>query len=190
MARKMKREVIEWVIILSVIGIIYFGGWHTEVIGRFQQVILSTGIISPSKTTDVLTASYHFILEDVNGEEVSFSAFEGKVIFLNFWATWCPPCIAEMPDIHDLYDLQGDRLAFVMVSLDQDEEKAKAFVKRKGFEFPIYFLRSDLPDVYDVDAIPTTYLIAKDGDIKIANQGMAKYNTADFRTLTEELLER
>lgn len=187
MKKALKKELIEWVVILSVIGIVYLGGWHTEVIGKFQQAVLSTGIISPSISEDQVNASYNFVLEDLEGNQVSFSDFKNEVVFVNFWATWCPPCIAEMPDIHSLYESSKDSVTFIMISLDKDEKKALDFIDRKGFDFPVYFLRSGLPSMYNIHSIPTTYVIDKEGIIQVENHGMAKYNTKKFKSLLAEL---
>ena len=187
--RKIKKEIIEWVVLISLVGIIYFAGWHTEVIGRIQQVILATGFIQPSVLEENKAASYDFVLEDQDGEQTQFDAFKGEVVFINFWATWCPPCVAEMPDIHRLYEDQKDQVRFIMISLDQDEEKAHKFISKKGFDFPVYFLRSALPSVYDTHSIPTTYVIDKEGNVKIERHGMAKYNTESFKQLLTELSE-
>lgn len=187
MKRKIKRELIEWVVLISVFGIIYLTGWHTEVIGRIQQVVLATGIIQPSIVETEKTASYEFLLEDLEGNNVPFDSFKGEVIFVNFWATWCPPCIAEMPDIHQLYKDKKDEVQFVMISLDRDREKARAFIAKKDFEFPVYFLKSKLPIDYDTHSIPTTYVLDKNGSIKVENHGMAKYNTEDFKKMLTDL---
>ncbi|MEQ6166507.1 TlpA disulfide reductase family protein [Ekhidna sp. MALMAid0563] len=189
MKQKIKKELLEWIVLLSVFGIIYLAGWHTEVIGRIQQVVLSTGIIQPSIVDEEKTASYDFMIEDLDGKKVQFEEFKGEVVFINFWATWCPPCVAEMPDIHRLYEDQKDQVRFIMISLDQDEEKAHKFISKKGFDFPVYFLRSPLPANFNTRSIPTTYVLDKKGKIKVENHGMAKYNTDSFRQLLTELSE-
>jgi thiol-disulfide isomerase/thioredoxin len=187
MKPKIRKELIEWTIMITVFGVIYLGGWHTELIGRLQQAVLYTGIISPDKLDEKKPTSYDFTLETLNGESLSFSEMKGKVVFINFWATWCPPCIAEMPDIHALFKEKGDEVEFVMISLDQDEQKAKDFIERKEFEFPVYYLRSALPSSYDTHSIPTTYVIGKDGLIKVENHGMAKYSSESFKAFLDEL---
>ncbi len=184
--RKKQREIIEWAVLIIVVGVIYLGGWQTQVIGKLQQGVLATGIFSPDLVEKELEASYDFQLRDLLGNELSFTEFEGQVVFLNFWATWCPPCIAEMPDIHHLYE-QDTGTAFVMISLDRDKEKARKFIEEKGFTFPVYFLNSSLPSTYDIQSIPTTYLLSKDGKIKVKNHGMAKYNSKKFRALLSKL---
>lgn len=182
----LKRTVTEWIIILSVMGGIYYSGYAPEVIGTLQRGLLATGILRPDTDIDpaeVLPAQYNFILINEEGDRIPFSEFQGKTIFLNFWATWCPPCIAEMPNIQKLYKDLGDtdNLAFVMLSLDEDPEKAKAFIRRKEFDFPIYFPGSRRPGVYNSTAIPTTYVISPDGEIVLEKKGMSNYNTQDFK---------
>lgn len=184
---KKKRELIEWGILILIVGIIYIGGWQTEVIGKLQQGVLATGIIKPTLTDGESVASYDFQLKDESGKIIPFDSFKGHVVFLNFWATWCPPCVAEMPDIHSLYKKTGDSVSFVMVSMDKNPSKAIEFMKAKDYDFPVYFLHSSLPSTYNVRSIPTTYVLSKNGEVKVANHGMAKYDSDSFRTLLSEL---
>lgn len=184
----MKKELREWLILIAIGGVIYLFGWHTAIIGKVQQLFLSSGIIQPSEVTEDVSASYDFILEGIDGNVLNAATLRGEVVFLNFWATWCPPCIAEMPDIHNLYEEKGKEVKFIMISLDRDREKAKAFIKKKSYDFPVYFLQSNLPQPYNIHAIPTTYLLSRDGKIKIENQGMAKYNTKKFKELLAGLI--
>lgn len=189
MAKKSyKRELIEWTVLIAVGATLYFTGLHTEVIGQVQRVFLATGIITPDtdehKEKD---ASYNFKLIDASGSEIDFSEFKGKTIFLNFWASWCPPCIAEMPDIQDLYEKTSEEVVFVMISLDKDQNKAKKFIDRKEYDLPVYFLASGLPSVYNSKSIPTTYVISPDGKIEMTRHGMAKYDTESFRGFLRSL---
>lgn len=185
--KTLRRELISWSIFLAVGLTLYLTGWHTEVIGQLQRVILATGIMRPDTDAETLgEASYAFDLYDAQGQRVDFDDFRGKTVFLNFWATWCPPCVAEMPDIHDLYQKKGDKVVFIMLSLDKEPDQARAFVERKGFTFPIYFPASPLPEVYDFGTIPTTYVISPRGEIVLARSGMAKYDTRSFREFLDK----
>jgi thiol-disulfide isomerase/thioredoxin len=126
-------------------------------------------------------------LIDREGNTKSLKELKGKVIFMNFWATWCPPCIAEMPSIDKLHEEMGDEVAFVMVSLDQNFEKAKAFDKRKGYDLPIYAPGSKLPSMYQSSAIPTTYVIDADGNLALTHKGMADYSDPEFKKFLNSL---
>ena len=187
--KSIKREIIEWAIFLGILGFLFGTGLHTPVFGFFQGLILKTGIMQPSiESESEVTASYDFQVVDQDGNRIDFSTYENKVVFVNFWATWCPPCIAEMPDIDNLYqEMEGKDVEFILISLDDDFEKAKAFVEKKNFAFPIYRLGSSLPAVYESSAIPTTYVISPEGKIVVSKSGMAKYNTKKFRQFLEGL---
>lgn len=185
-----RRELIEWMILVTVGVTLYVTGLHTEVIGQIQRVVLSTGIIQPEADEATAEADYDFKLTDASGRNVDFSAFKGQTVFMNFWATWCPPCVAEMPDIENLYEKKGDDVAFVMISLDKNRLKALEFVERKELTIPIYFLESGLPSVYNPSSIPTTYVIAPQGKIVLTQHGMAKYNTDTFIDFLEGLEQK
>jgi thiol-disulfide isomerase/thioredoxin len=113
---------------------------------------------------------------------MTLEEFKGKTIFLNFWATWCPPCIAEMPNIQALYEsVHSDSIEFVMVSLDEDHQKARDYLNRKEYNFPVYFLNGRKPGTYSSSVVPTTYVISPDGKIVTERRGMANYNTSGFK---------
>lgn len=187
--KSIKREIIEWGIFLGILAFLFGTGLHTPVFGFLQGLILKTGIIQPSiEEAAPETADYNFILVDQHGNRKPFSDFKEKVVFINFWATWCPPCIAEMPDINSLYEDQKTQgIEFVLISLDDDFQKAKDFVQKKDFAFPIYQLASPLPKVYESSAIPTTYVLSPEGKIVVSKSGMAKYNTRKFRDFLQDL---
>ena len=187
--KSVKREIIEWAIFLGIIGFLFGTGLHTPVFGFIQGLILKTGIMQPSlNEASEDQADYSFTLIDKDGNQKQFTDFEDKVVFINIWATWCPPCIAEMPDINALYlDMKDKEIEFVMISLDDKFQKAKDFVGKKEFDFPIYRLASPLPKVYESSAIPTTYVISPEGKIVVNKSGMAKYNTKKFKKFLEEL---
>jgi thiol-disulfide isomerase/thioredoxin len=126
-------------------------------------------------------------LIDAEGKTRSLEEFKGKVIFLNFWATWCPPCIAEMPSIDKLHEEMGDEVAFVLLSFDDDFEKAKAFNKRKGYDLPIYAPASNLPSMFQSSSLPTTYIIDANGNLALTHKGMADYSDREFKEFLNTL---
>ncbi len=121
-------------------------------------------------------AEYHWRLLDLDDKSVEFSRFKGKKIFLNLWATWCGPCVGEMPSIARLAgDPKVKDVAFVCVSTDDSAEPVKKFLAGKNWSMT--FLRAtDLPSVFQTDGIPATFLIAPDGRIVGAEVGSADWN--------------
>jgi thiol-disulfide isomerase/thioredoxin len=180
MKKRVHKEIIEWAIFLGVIGFLFATGLHTTVFGTIQRGLLATGIIRPDLNDTSTPASYDLTLVDIDGNELNLDEWKDETIFMNYWATWCPPCIAEMPDINSLYGKTGEKVKFAMISVDNDPQKAIDFVKRKGFDFPIYFIRSGIPRVYQSRSIPTTYVISPKGEIVVTNKGMAQYSNEGF----------
>ena len=188
MNKKLKRELTEWVIFFGIIGTLYLTGLHTTVFGTLQRGILATGLFRPDvEMEETSQASYNLLLMDADGNEVDLHDWQSETIFINMWATWCPPCIAEMPDINRLYAEVGGEVKFAMISLDDDPQKAIDFVMKKEFDFPVYFLRSALPRVYASQSIPTTFVISPEGKIVVKNKGMAQYYNDAFVTFLRGL---
>ena len=198
-----------WVYTLVIFGFLYLTGLHTEAIGQVQRVMLATGIITPdlpaisksetgNKTqlpaeiepvSEAMLAN-DFLLQDLKGNTIPFSSLKNKVIFLNIWATWCPPCVAEMPGIQSLYEKVGGNknIAFVMLSVDQNgAEKVKKFIERKGYTFPVYMPASNIPPSFQTQTIPTTFILDRSGKIATQHNGMAEYNTQKVRDYLEGL---
>lgn len=196
--RRNYRSFIEWCVIIIVILVLYLTGWHTQVIGTLQRGILATGLITPSIpeiTINSETANLDFYFSDVSGTVQSLGDFKGDVIFLNIWATWCPPCIAEMPSIHSLYNQfkeeeqfkEDENISFILVSMDEEFEKAKTFMAKREYDLPIYHYRTKVRGTYESTVIPTTYIISPDSKIVLEKRGLAKYDTEEFRTFLREL---
>lgn len=184
-----KKLLLEWGVMLAAAFLLYVSGLHTEVIGKVQQGLLLSGIMRPDVEETVPAeerknpaADFSLSLRNQKGEKVEMEDLRGKVIFLNLWATWCPPCIAEMPGIDALAKKIDDKeVVFLMLSLDQDFEKARAFHKRKGYSFDVYEVEGKLPKMYYSQSIPTTFVISGDGELVLTHTGMADYNTKEFQ---------
>jgi peroxiredoxin len=110
-----------------------------------------------------------FTLKDLNGNTVSLSDFKGKVIILDFWATWCPPCVKEIPHFVELYDQYNDR-EFVVVGISVDREGVgvvKSFVQKYKVDYPILMTDGQVEKAYgNIVSIPTTFVIDSEGKIR------------------------
>ncbi len=192
---KIKKEVKEWGIFAIILLTLYFTGLHTEVAAFAQRAVLATGIANPDTTPleDKEKAVYDFTLTGIDGSTLDFETLKGKVIFINMWATWCPPCIAEMPSIQEMYNVFKDKpdVVFAMISFDKDPKKAEKFVNKKGFNMPIYFPNeTQIPKVYESRGIPTTYVIDKEGYIAYKKVGMASYDSKSFAKMMDGLIAK
>ncbi|SDM57278.1 Thiol-disulfide isomerase or thioredoxin [Catalinimonas alkaloidigena] len=186
--KKPLRFFLDWLLLPTVILVLYLSGWLPEVQGFVQRGVLATGLFNPTTEQEAAPAAYDLALVPfAGGPAASLQQWRGKTIFLNFWASWCPPCVAEMPDIQQLYETMGDEVVFVLVDLDEDRAKAERFLARKGYTFPVYRLAGSLPAAYASNSIPTTYVISPDGEIRWRHAGMAQYNTDQFQQFLRTL---
>ena len=128
-------------------------------------------------------------LKDVDGKTVSSSDFKGKVVVLDFWATWCPPCKAEIPGFVALQKAYGEQgLVVVGVSLDEEGAQVlKPFIKQHGINYPVVLGDAKTAQAFGgVRSIPTTFIIGRDG--RIAGQHVGFVSKADFEKAIKPLL--
>ncbi len=111
-----------------------------------------------------------FSLRDLNGRKVTLSSLQGKVVMLNFWATWCSYCKAELPDIqraYNSYRKQPGDVAMVLVDVGESADQVKSFLKQKGYDLPVYLdVPSEVANLYLVRGIPTSLFIDRNGIIR------------------------
>ncbi|BDD09926.1 hypothetical protein FUAX_23580 [Fulvitalea axinellae] len=186
-----KRAVIELAIFSAVFLGLYATGTLPHVAGFVQGLIVKTRLIRPDSEPDFNgpKADYNFTLVSADGQRVPFSQFKGKTVFLNFWASWCPPCVAEMPDIQALYERAktDSDIVFVMVTADKKMAKAQKFFEKKGYDMPLYKNVSALPAVFNHSSIPSTFVISPSGQVTFSHSGMAYYNTDSFLEMLQTL---
>jgi thiol-disulfide isomerase/thioredoxin len=129
-------------------------------------------------------------LQNVDGQTVRFADFKGKVVILDFWATWCPPCRAEIPGLIELQKQYGKQgLAVVGVSLDQDgAADVKAFAQKFGINYPVVLADQKVVQAYgEIEAIPTTFVVDRAGGIVAKHIGFT--DKGDFEKEIKPLLK-
>ncbi len=115
-----------------------------------------------------------FAEKDLEGEDLSLAKYKGKVVLVDFWATWCGPCVAELPHVLEAYKKYHDKgFEIVGISLDSDKQKLTSFIKQKEMPWKQYFdgkgWQNKLAQEYGINSIPATYLLDKDGKIIARN---------------------
>lgn len=184
---KINKEQFKNVVFIVVLGLIVFTplGFYPRV---FVSKILSFSPSMIDETEQQLLPSYQWKLSNLEGEILDFRDLEGKVVLLNSWATWCPPCVAEMPSLQELYLDYHDKIEFVFVASD-DQEKVRYFLNKKAYTFPVYFEKTQSPELLSSEQIPTTYVIDSKGKIVIEKIGAADWNSPSTRELLDDLIQ-
>lgn len=140
------------------------------------------------------TSNHHsytgFILKNEDGTMTDVSTLHNKVVFINFWASWCPPCRAEFPSVQKLYDRYRNNpdMVFLTVNLDDNMSLGKSYLKEKGFTVPFLTPTGNIPDVLYSGSLPTTVVLDKKGEIRLHHKGVADYSKDSFYKQIDELL--
>ncbi len=165
-------------VLLILMGVMMLTGWMNSVTGDLSRASGSDNTAVETETEAAerdASAAPDFTLTDQYGVERTLSDYRGKVVFLNFWATWCPPCRAEMPDIQRLYEKYGDAEDAEVVILavatpgvggEEDEEGVIAFLAENGYTYPVVMdPTGEVLGDYGISAFPTTFMIDAEGSV-------------------------
>ena len=151
--------------------------------GRDAATAAGTEKNSVSKAPD-------FTLKDIHGRALSLSSLKGKVVLINFWATWCPPCKAEMPSMNKLYhDLRAQGFEVIAISTDTSLSTIKDFLAENRLDFPVLFDEDKtVTRQYHVFSMPTTFLVDRNGMIVEKFYGEEDWSDPAVRKKIEKLL--
>lgn len=133
-----------------------------------------------------------FTVEALKGGAGSLSQAKGKLVLLNFWATWCPPCRAEMPSIQNLWNKRKDKnFTIIAVSVGEQKDTVAKFIADNKYSYPIYLdPSSQLGSAFNASSIPTTYIIDKTGKVIAGTQGSREYDSAEVLAAFDELMAK
>ena len=187
--KKSKFSIASDIVFVGLIIALLFPSSRMFVVSNIQKITLFQPDVKEEKSAPELPESaYQWQFKNMTNETVSFGEFRNKVVFLNFWATWCPPCVAEMPTIQDLYEEYGDKIAFVLVS-NEETSVIKKYMDKEGYTFPVYKGLYQPPQALTTSTLPTTFLIAKDGRIVIREEGSAKWDGKKVKEKIDKLIK-
>ena len=164
-----------------------------------MRQVASTGILNSSisepKESQNNAAKFSYaglMLKNEEGKIIDTSALQNKVVFINFWASWCPPCRAEFPSVQKLYDQYKNNpdMVFLTVNLDDTPAPGKSYLKEKGFTVPFLTPAGNIPDVLYSGSLPTTVVLDKKGEIRLHHKGLADYSKDSFYKQIDQLLKQ
>jgi thiol-disulfide isomerase/thioredoxin len=125
-----------------------------------------------------------FKIVDLNGKPFNLADFKGKKVFINLWASWCPPCRAEIPSIEKLYSkVDKSKATFVMLSLDNDFETAVNYAAKNKMTTPVFYPAENLPSLFNVEGIPATFIFDEKGNLVTQIEGGDDYDTEKYLNL-------
>ncbi len=159
--------------------------WMTEAMGFLRTQVESFELDKDEQYT-FTPKDYRWQLVDLQGNPVRFSEFKEKTVLINAWATWCPPCVAELPSLEKLYRDYGQKTVFIFLAEDRPA-KVETFLQQKNLQIPVYFSYTNRPPMLATRSIPTTFIIDKKGVIRVRKTGAMDWNTRKIRKLLDKL---
>ena len=166
----MKKILTSFVLALSLVTISGFdASLSTNMSFRLTKQKAMT-IMSKAEAAEISegVAAPDFAFTDLaTGRTLKLSDLRDKPVYLNFWATWCPPCVKELPHIQAKYEQYKDKINFVAISLDGEQEAPAQFIPSRGYTFPVgYGNEREISRAYNVEAIPMSFIIDTNGVVK------------------------
>lgn len=156
-------------------------------VNRVVLNVKNPTIRSDDKQVTLTDLDYGWVLADGDATPQYFSDLRGAVIFLNFWATWCPPCVAELPEIQKAYEKHGNEVVFLLVT-NQKPSVVEEFMKKHGYDLPVYYQGTPTPGVFEAGSIPTTFIISREGKIVTKKSGAANWDSRATDRIFDELV--
>ncbi|PIB38362.1 TlpA family protein disulfide reductase [Maribacter sp. 4G9] len=154
-------------------------------VNKVKVELFSPGAVSAKE--QIQLEPFIYKLENLDGESVKVKVGDGDITFISYWATWCPPCIAELPSIEALYQDYGDKINFVMIS-NEDPKKIRKFLEKKNFAVPAVIPKMEAPEELYENTIPTNYIIDAAGKIIIKQKGASDWNSEKVRRVLDALI--
>jgi thiol-disulfide isomerase/thioredoxin len=156
-------------------------------VNRVAMIVKTPGILPEDEQVILPEEAYQWNLVSDGGERYSLEDLKGEALFVNFWATWCPPCVAELPEIEKAYQKHGDQVNFLLVT-NQEPEVVSAFLEKRGYDIPVAYQASALPSAFSHRSIPTTYLISRSGKVLARKTGAINWDSRASDRIFREMV--
>lgn len=154
----MKKNYIIWTIAILLLGTAFY------IITMNQSSPISKSSGKTTQTVKIQAAD--FTLKDLNGDSISLKSLRGKNVYINFWATWCPPCKAEMIELEKLYqETKNSDLVILAIDLGEDKKIVSDFMRKNNYNFKVVMSDTKTAEIYRISSIPVSIFIDKEGNI-------------------------
>ena len=169
----------------------YKGHYKSVAVKYIQQIMEKPEMTAPEmEVTTVDFDSSMLLFQDLDGTQFSLRDFQNKILFINYWATWCNPCLAEMPNMAELYNQYKDNneIVFLYLSKEKSQTIIDYIPKDESLkELPIYKIITD-DDLFTTSGIPTTFIVNRKGEILVKDVGSALWNDSSVISYINNLL--
>ena len=179
---RINRKLISNIGFIIIIGLMLYPPTKVYFI---RLISFSPSFIEESKQQKV--KNYDWSLKGLNTNNVNFNQLEGKVIFVSFWATWCSPCVAELPSMNKLYNDYKENVVFLFIT-NENWKTVNSFYKKKEYDFPTFNSQTKTPVEFYSKSIPATFILDKKGNIVVNKKGTANWNSKKVRNLLDNLI--
>lgn len=185
-----KKKTKRWknLIFIAVVALIIIPQTRKPIQVALNKIVVA--VIKPSafaKADQTQLPPFDYEVVSVDGIQRKAAVGQGRVTLISYWATWCPPCIAELPSIAALYADYGNKVDFLLIT-NEDSEVVTKFLRKKAINIPAVHPGMDTPEALFERSIPTNYVIDKKGNIVIKKQGPADWNSAEVRETLDALI--
>jgi len=183
------RKIIQTIFLIALFLVLWKCQVFKEPAATVMSATLNTPEIEEKEDNKLPSADFNLRVKDLNGNMVNMEDYKGKVIFLNFWATWCMPCVAELPSINNLHNQFKEKVIFLLIS-NEELAKVKSYHTKKNYDVPFQVIDAEgfIPQQYQHEGIPTTFIINKAGKIVKASSGAEDWDDDEFIETLKKML--
>lgn len=186
--RKSTFAIISDAVFIVLIALLLIPATRGKVAAFFIKLTsLPPSVLDSGEQYSTSNESSNWIIRDKNGKTAVFSDFYDKPIFVNVWATWCPPCIAELPGIAEIQEEFGNDVHFILVT-NEDQNTVNKFIEKNNYQNLNIYFSGRLPHDFETSSIPATFILDKNQKIIVNKKGAARWNSSSTKDLLTKII--